>query len=585
MIADQIKQKLATATGLDISQIQLSRPENPEFGDFAANSALRLSKELKKPPFEIAQDIKAKIGPGDLIEKIEVVQPGFVNFYIKPSVLLQEAKQYAAMNQDEWFHTLHDHNKGKEAIVEYSSPNIAKPFTVGHLRSTIIGDAVANLLQASGWKVYRDNHLGDWGTQFGKQIYAIQHIKITKTDNQYSYEHAPTEDVSEHNIQIINESERPIKILVELYIKFHDLAEADEKLEDTARENFKHLEAGDKEMVELWKLCIDWSFKEFDLIYGKLGVHFTENSGRGYGESFFEDKMQAPLEQLKQFPDHYKESKNAMMFFFTDDTFPPLMILKQDGATLYSTRDLATDNFRKSHYPNVSLIINEVGAEQSLYFQQLYEIEKQLGWYKEGQRIHVKHGLYRFKDMKMSTRKGNVIWLEDVLEEAKNRAAALQKEHDVAEVVSIGALKWNDLKRSSHHDIVFDWDEILNMQGNSGPYVQYSYVRALSILTKEKYADISPTEAPALNPDELQLLRLFSKYPEVVEMAAQSYSPHLVATYLYELAQAFNLFYQKYPILKETGAVKQLRLLLTVATSNILKHGLSLLGIQTVEKM
>ena len=345
-------------------------------------------------------------------------------------------------------------------------------------------------------------------------------------------------------------------------------------------------------------------------------MKFTENNGCGFGESFFENKMKPILEELEKYA-WYKDSKGAKIVQFPGDKLPPFMIIKQDGATLYSTRDLATDKFRltNSRYGKDVKIINEVGAEQSLYFRQLYETEKMLGWVKEDQRIHVKHGLYRFRDTKMSTRKGNTIWLEEVLEESRKRAYSLSRDdskgrseenskknrfdhllanheaEDVAEAVGIGALKWNDLKRSSHLDVVFDWDEILNMQGNSGPYMQYTYVRCLSVLSRHPLDEILPptlhrgqNDIP-LNTDELAIMRMLAKFPEVLMSSAQQYAPHYVCTYLYELGQKYNLFYQKYPILKAENNMKDFRLALTAATANVIKTGLNLLGIQVVEKM
>ncbi len=450
------------------------------------------------------------------------------------------------------------------------------------MRSTIIGDAIANLLQHVGFEVFRDSHIGDWGTQFGKQIYAIKHWG---------------------NIDEISKSKNPVKELVALYVKFHEEAEKHTEIEDEARAIFKKLEDGDRETRDLWQKCIDWSFQEFDKIYEKLGVKISENNGRGYGESFFEDKMVPIIDELNE-KKLLKESKGAKIVEFSDDKkLPPFMIMKQDGATLYSTRDLATDKFRLTNprYGKDVKIINEVGAEQSLYFRQLFESEKMLGWVSEDQRVHVKHGLYRFKDMKMSTRKGNTIWLEEVLGEAEKRAKNLGKKssEDVdVSAVGIGALKWNDLKRSSHLDIVFDWDEILNMQGNSGPYMQYTYVRCLSVLSRHPEAqpkdpDISPLDEILrsaqndipINTDEITIMRQLAKFPEIVMSAALQYAPHYVSTYLYELGQKYNLFYQKNPILKSEKGVKQLRLALTMATSQVIKTGLNLLGIQVVEKM
>ncbi|MBI4096114.1 MAG: arginine--tRNA ligase, partial [Candidatus Levybacteria bacterium] len=277
---------------------------------------------------------------------------------------------------------------------------------------------------------------------------------------------------------------------------------------------------------------------------------------------------------------------------FEKDKYPPLMILKQDGATLYATRDLATDKFRLEKYGKDIVVVNEVGAEQSLYFKQLFEIEKMLGWYKEGQRAHVKHGLYRFKDKKMSTRKGNTIWLEDVLIEAQKRAVALAKNKDLlaAKEVGIGALKWNDLKRSSSLDIVFDWDEILNMEGNSGPYLQYAYARTRSVLTKFKIKNLKlkidlklKIKNLKLEQEETQLLRTLVRFAEVVEQAGNTFAPNILCNYLFDLAQKFNLFYQKHKIIG--SETEEFRLALTQGVGQVIKNGLNLLGIEAPEKM
>lgn len=595
-------------------------PADLTHGDFTTNAAMILAKKLKRNPMEIAEEIKNNFPFSifhfpfnnkefSIIERIEIIRPGFVNFWLSKEYFT--TKLYKLIGEEISFSNI---GKGKVAIVEYSSPNIAKPFTVGHLRSTIMGDAIANLLNAIGYEVKKDNHVGDWGTQFGKQIYAIK-----KWGNE----------------EEIEKSERPVKLLVDLYVKFHTEAEKNPALEDEARKWFKRLENNDEEARRLWQKCIDWSWREFESIYKQLGIEFTENQGKGYGESFFEDKMGVVLEELEH-KKLLKESEGAKLVFFPQDKYPPLMIVKKDGATLYSTRDLATDKFRREKYGDDIIIINEVGGEQTLYFQQLYEVEEMLGWFKKEQRVHIKHGLYRFKDEKMSTRKGNVIWLEDVLEEAKRRAVELSKIvlpfHEATEpfgeedtkslktsisakhnkptlsnliinkdIIAIGAIRWNDLKRDSKQDIVFDWDDILNMQGNSGPYMQYTYVRTQSVLRKakspqpplEKGEDLDDTSLVKdvqrkgfLQPEELELLRLLVRFGDVVQSAGERYAPNILCTYLFTLAQAFNLFYQKLPILKaEEEDVRNFRLALTEGTGNVIRKGLELLGIEAPEKM
>lgn len=558
-IIKQLKQ-VSGSLGKEHIEMKLEVPQDPTHGDYSSNIPLQLSKQLGKSPSEIAESVKGQLSRVICLDRVEIASPGFLNFYLSDNYLISNLSQILEKRDK---HGTSAINKGKKVIVEFSSPNIAKPFTVGHLRSTIIGNAIANLLDATGWEVHKDNHLGDWGTQFGKQIYAIKEWG---------------------NEEELEKSEHPVKDLVELYVKFHQEAEKNPELEDEARAWFKKLEDGDPEAKRLWEKCVQWSIKEFERLYNLLGVSFTENNGLGYGESYFEDKMTPIIKELED-KKLLKEDKGAKLVYFQDDKYPPLMVLKQDGTTLYATRDLATDKFRLEKYGEDVVIINEVGIEQSLYFSQLYEVEKLLGWTRDGQRIHVRHGHFRFPEGKMSTRRGNVIWLEDVIEEAVKRAAALsEKGVSGSEIVATGALKWNDLKRTPTQDVVFDWDDVLNMQGNSGPYVQYAYVRTQSILEKAGGRVVEDISKVVLDADEKMLVRKLIKYPDVVEFASARLAPSDVATYLFELAQAFNLFYQKAPILK-SGAREALRLALTDATGIVLKNGLGLLGIKTVEKM
>lgn len=561
MIRDEITSLLQSAAqqaGID-GDVQLAHPADPTHGDYSSSIALKYAKELKMNPVELAQKVADAFPESELIDRVEVIKPGFINIHLSP---LQLINQLESFTQDNFSISSFFPRHNKTVIVEYSSPNIAKPFTVGHLRSTIIGDAVANLLEGTGYTVKRDNHVGDWGTQFGKLIVAIERWG---------------------NLDELSSSPRPIKLLVDLYVKFHAEAENDPALEDLAREKFALLERGDPKVKQLWQQCVDWSWKEFDEIYSKLGIRFTENEGRGFGESFFESRLNRVIELMKD-KALLTESEGAQLVAFPEDKYPPLMIVKKDGASLYATRDLATDLFRlETEGPDVR-IINEVGAEQSLYFQQLYEVERMLGWFQANQRVHLKHGLYRFKDQKMSTRKGNTIWLEDVIDEAVSRAKKLGNDDATSQFVAIASLKWNDLKHSPQQDVIFDWDQVLNMEGNSGPYMLYTYVRAKSILDKAGEWD-PKKRGVTLENSEAVLLRHLHKYCEVVEQAAQQYLPSTVATYLYQLAQIYNLFYQSSPILKAEGEKRSLRLSLTAAVANVLRSGLALLGIETVEKM
>lgn len=589
MVKDEIRNQLQSILAeLGTSDVmpQIEQPADISHGDYSTNIALIAAKRLGRNPRELAEKIIERFKIQDSrfknsIDKLEVAGPGFINFWIAKEELRKNI--VSLLNG----YIVREKN-GRKIIVEYSSPNIAKPFTIGHLRSTIIGDAIANLLEAVGYTVYRDSHVGDWGTQFGKQIYAI------KTWG------------SEAEIE---NAERPVKVLVDLYVRFHEEAEKNPAIEDEGRAWFKKLEDGDPEARRIWQKCINWSWKEFDAIYMRLGVSFTENDGKGYGESFFEDLMQPVIDELRK-KGLLKEGKDgAQLIFFDDNTsLPPLMILKKDGATLYSTRDLATDKFRLEKYGKGITIVNEVGAEQALYFQQLYAVEEMLNWFKKNQRVHVKHGLYRFKDEKMSTRKGNVIWLEEVLAEAVKQAGKLanrsensanQKKSEnqfigvpeLSEAVGIGALKWNDLKRDAKQDIVFDWDEMLNMEGNSGPYLQYTYARTRSVLAKIQNSEFRiqnlklETGNLKFEIEEQELLRLIYKFDETVIEAAEKFSPNILCNYLFNLAQQFNLFYQKVPILKSDAEQREFRLAITAAVGNIIKTGLNLLGIEAPERM
>lgn len=570
------------------SELHLEHPAQTDHGDYATNLALQLYGAWKaadpelpfSSPRALAEAVVSQLKPSlqsELISDVTVAGPGFINFRLSNTFLWQCLETIVSTDLVSLCHDPSVQNQA--VIVEYSSPNIAKPFTIGHLRSTIIGDALANLHQAVGYSVFRDNHLGDWGTQFGKQIYAIK----TWGDE-----------------AALDASPNPVKDLVELYVKFHQEAETDPSIEDQGREWFRRLETGDQEARRLWQKCIDWSWQEFARIYEKLGVTFTENDGRGYGESFFEDKMADVVALLRE-KNYLIQSEGAELFFFPDEKFPPMMILKKDGSSLYATRDLATDKFRKDHYPNLVKIINEVGIEQSLYFQQLFEIEKTLGWFSDGERVHVGHGHYRFEDKKMSTRKGNVIWLQDVLEEAfvrVKKAADGRIDDHTAWQVAIGAIKWQDLRREAQKSIVFDYDEMLSLDGNSGPYLQYTWVRANSVLKKagdialqiktQKDSKVIISDDLILSSAELDIFRLLYQYCEIVRYSTETYQPHHLCTYLYQLAQSFNSFYNQHQILPANEAWDSshlVKLYLTMGVSDVLQQGLQLLGISTVERM
>jgi arginyl-tRNA synthetase len=538
----------------------VEHPTDFKNGDYSTNVAMILSKKMGINPRDLAEKIVIELkglpkqGFGE-INKIEVAGAGFINFYLGREFFTENINKILE-EKENWGKNKKGENK--KIIVEYSSPNIAKPFTIGHLRSTIIGDSIARILTSSSFKVIRDNHLGDWGTQFGKLIVAIKNWG---------------------NLEEIEKSETPIKLLVDLYVKFHDEAEKDKTLEDKARASFLKLENKDKDATDVWKRCIDLSMKEFERIYKKLNITPFDTI---YGESFYEDKMKAVIDDVKK-KNLGKESEGAFIIEFSEEKkLPPLLLLKKDGSSLYALRDLATDKWRKNEYGNDIRIINEVGSEQKGYFKQIIEAENMLGYFTEGQRIHVAHGLYRFSEGKMSTRKGNVIWLDDIINEAEKRAGEINEE--TKEIVAIGALKFNDLKRDSLGDIIFNWEEILNIKGDSGTYLQYTAVRANSILNK---ADMNRSIIDEIMiPSEIiDLEKYLYQFPEIVEYSYQSLQPHHIATYLIELASSFNNFYGNTQILVEENKYMTYHLNLIKAFTQTMKNGLWLLGIEVPEKM
>ncbi|MCD6225865.1 arginine--tRNA ligase [bacterium] len=538
-------------------------PTLPEHGDYSTNIALILAKKRKTSPRQLAEEIveNLKKEKEKIWEKVEVAGPGFINFWFTKEYLLERAK--FINHRQKLKETLQKKGKGKTVVIDYSSPNIAKPFGIGHLRSTNIGQAIYNLYRTLGWKTVGDNHLGDWGTQFGKLIVAIK--KWGKKDL----------------------SALTIKDLEELYVRFHQEASRNPSLEEEGREWFKKLEEKDPEAVRIWRACVDISWREFARIYRLLGVKIDF----AYGESFYQDKMEEVVKEAEE-KEIAKKSKGALIVEIPGLS-APAMLKKSDGATTYLLRDLAAIKFRlKKWQPD--LIIYEVGADQSLHFKQLFAVAEMLGWTKKVRLIHVAHGMIRWEKGKFSTRKGETIHLEEVIQEGIKRAKKLiassqtgknlsQKEREkVAQAVAIGGIKFNDLKQEPQKDIIFSWEKVLSFEGYSAPYLQYTLARCFSILKKKSFSgEVSLPEK--INKEEESLLRTFYRFPEVIAMAAENFSPHFLAQYLFELAQKFNLFYQKHKVLGSNR--ENFRLFLVLTVKNILQQGLEILGIEVLERM
>ncbi len=573
MIKDKIREDLRDVLKkLQIrpDDLELEHPLDFNNGDFSTNIALKIKKKELPIPFDLADKIIATwraSGLPDYIAKIEVAKPGFINIWLEDNFLITQLKEVL---EDKERYGSSTSGKGKTVVIDYSSPNIAKPFGIGHLRSTIIGQAIYNLYKFSGYEVIGVNHLGDWGTQFGKLIVAIKRWNKG------------------------NVNDLTFEKLEKLYVRFHSQAEKRPELEDEARSWFKKLEDKDQEARKIWKACIDISLKEFDHIYDLLGVKIDHN----IGESFYDDKTEAVISLAKK-KKIAKKSQGALVIDLSELNIPPAILLKSDGATTYGTRDLACIAYRKKRW-QPDLFIYEVGSDQKLHLKQTFAVAVKLGYGDLNQFVHVSHGLIRLEGGKMSTRKGKTIHLEKVLEESikkaskiivssNNKKKLLKKEQEeIAQMVGVGAIKYFDLMHHYSSDIIFDWKKMFVLEGNSAPYLQYTFARCQSVINKEEKEVVFPEDTShlKLKKEEEVLLRTLYRFPEIVEEAKNKFSPNLLCTYLFDLAQKYNVFYNKLSILgADSPDSIEFRLSLTAAVSYIIKNGLSLLGIDTPERM
>ncbi len=542
-------------------EAKIEYPAVKKHGDYACNIAMQLAKELKSNPAEISKKIIKNLPDKDY--KADFAMPGFINFRLDEQLLKQELKKVLTQRED---YGKIGVGKEKTIVMDYSSPNIAKPLGIHHLLSTVIGQSIYNIFEFLGFKTVAINHIGDWGTQFGKLIYAYK-----KWGDKEKIEKAP------------------IKELLKLYVKFHDKAEKDSKIEEQGRKEFKKFEEGNKENRRLWKWFVKESLGEIENTYAKLGgIKFDHIQG----ESFYEDKLEDVFLEGKRRGIFEIGEEGAFIVKFDDPDIAPLVVKKKDGATLYSTRDFATLKYRINNWHPVR-ILYVVDVAQSLYFKQLFLGAARFPWY-HGEGVHISFGRMHMKDGKMSTRKGNVVLLDDVLDEAAKRSLKIIKEKnadlkgkkEVSQKVGAGALKYSILAQNRNTDIVFDWDKMLSLDGNSAPYLQYTYARAKSILRRND-EDLGQKKDPS-NVDEKihDLLALFPKFAEKVALAGQEYKPNIISGYLYDLAQEFNSFYNTVPVLRCSHLKKRdFRLRIVEATAEILKNGLKLLSIEVVEEM
>lgn len=556
-----VAEKLATAIpslNLETIYTLLEKPKSSEMGDIAF-PAFSLAKVERKAPQAIAADIVEKLD-SDGFEKIVATGP-YVNFFLNKTAISHATLTRIIEEKEDYGQQ--DRGEGKQVTIDMSSPNIAKPFSVGHLRSTVIGDALANIYEKMGYKALRINHLGDWGKQFGLLIVA--------------YKLWGDKAAVEAN---------PISELLKLYVRIN--AEADEKpeLDEEGRKWFKKLEDGDAEALELWQWFRDESLVEFNRIYDKLNITFDYIQG----EAFYNDKMDKGIEILKA-KHLLQESKGAMIVNLEDYNLPPALIMKSDGATLYITRDIATALYRKEQY-HFTKNIYVVGQEQANHFKQLKAVLKEMGFDWSDDMLHIPFGLVTKDKKKLSTRKGNIILLEPTLDEAVARALSqieaknpdLKDKEAVAEAVGVGAVKFYDLKTDRENGYDFDLEAMVSFEGETGPYVQYAYARIQSILRKSNFAPTIDNQYQLTDAESWEIIKHLQGFAAVIEKAADKYDPSLIAKYAINLAQAFNKYYAHTRILNESPE-RDSRLALAYATGIVLKEALRLLGVEAPEKM
>ena len=536
----------------------LEQPKSSDLGDIAF-PAFSLAKVERKAPQAIATEIAEKIDQS-AFEKVVATGP-YVNFFLDKSKISDHViKSVITAGAD---YGQQDEGHGQNVTIDLSSPNIAKPFSVGHLRSTVIGDALSNLYRKMGYKTIKINHLGDWGKQFGLLMVA--------------YKKWGSKEAVEAN---------PINELLKLYVRINAEIEHNPELDEEGRKWFKKLEDGDPEATELWQWFRDESLVEFNRIYKLLDVEFDSLNG----EAFYNDKMDEGVQILED-KGLLKESKGASIVDLDDVNLPPAMIKKSDGATLYITRDIATAMYRARTY-NFVKNIYAVGQEQSNHFRQLKAVLKKMGFDWSDDMVHVDFGLVTKNRQKLSTRKGNIILLEPTLQEAISRAKAqieeknpeLENKEEVAHAVGVGAVKFYDLKTDRRNGYDFDLEAMVSFEGETGPYVQYAYARIQSILRKANFTPSADATYSLNDPESWEIIKLLQDFSRIVKRAAENYDPSLIAKYAISLAQAFNKYYAHTRILDESPE-RESRLALSYSTAVVLKEALRLLGVQAPEKM
>ncbi len=550
--------------GDKISAVQVVAAGSPDHGDYQCNAAMALARMLKQKPRDIAQSVIGGATLPESVERVEVAGAGFINIYLKSSWL---AEHVSAILTDQHF-GVPVIGPGRTVILDYSSPNVAKPMHIGHIRSTVIGNALDRLHRFLGYRVIADNHLGDWGTQFGIIIMGYRNFADPKA--------------------LV---ESPVEELERVYVKSYEQSQASEDWLQQCRQELVKLQAGDAENLMLWRHFVDLSLGEFDRIYRRLGVAFDLMRG----ESYYNDRL-AGVVDLLQSKGLARASEGALVVFLEDEKLPICMVRKSDGGFNYATTDLATLISRQEEFEPES-IIYVTDERQQLHFKQIFTVGKKIGI--RAQLQHVWFGLMRLPEGTFSTRQGNVIKLESLLDEAETRALAVVKQtsptmpeiqqKEVARAVGIGAVKYADLSQNPQSLVTFSWDKALALDGNSAPYLQYAYARIRSV--QDKYREQFPGRDPEAfpirldEPVERRLALQVARFAEAVTLSARTFKPSVLADYLYALAGLYNAFYQNVPFLKASEGVRESRVRLCGVTARILRQGLNLLGIETPERI
>ena len=561
-----IAEKIANATQLDKNEIMtyIEIPPKSDMGDYAF-PCFKLAKVLKKSPVMIATEIREKISPDEYIEKIED-KAGYLNFYINNEQLVKEV--LLEINTEKENFGKSNEGNGKNIVIDYSSPNIAKPFHIGHLRTTLIGSALYKVYKYLGYNTIGVNHLGDYGTQFGKMIEAYK---------MWGTEYDLTED--------------PINKMVDMYVRINNLCKEDEQVLENCRENFRLLENGDKYCTDLWNQFKDLSLKEFDKIYDVLDVKFDSLNG----EAFYADKTDEVIKILEE-KGKLTDSEGAKIVDLTDAGIEtPCIIQKANGSTIYATRDLAAILYRARTY-DFDKCLYVVAYEQNLHFKQIFEVAKYLVDEKYAKGLkHISYGMVQLPTGKMSTRLGNVVKIEELINETIEKAKEiitaknpeLENKDEVAKKVGIAAIIFNTLSTTNTKDQIFDWNTALNFQGETGPYIQYTYVRTKSVLEKVgRVPELSEVDFSQLTDESsIKVLKSLYAFQETLEMTAEKNEPAILARYLIEVSQNYSNFYNDNKVLLDDEKVKNARTYLTYAVGIVLKTGASLLGIKMPDKM